>query len=339
MVTSFNMDSEARIAHLYQLLQQHSSVVTKASIEDFIGAQVQTGLLSAEVSLEEFLTGFQKELSRLRDLKVSLKAKLHELAEKRRIHTDLYDEAIATEVFNDEGLSEDSHFDLVVLQGRDLGHEVSPHFTVTRDGERVHRSAVVERTPHPVWNERVSIPTPSMNSALTVEVWDDKSQLGTVPLLLDDYYDQCYLTLWYDLQGAPAGELKIAGQWVHSMIKFHELKLHNCETLIAKTQYQLAQCKASLRQLLSVDEKTALRAWLGRKDQPLNLSAKRVMSLINLRVSQASTEHELPSAELNDEIQKLTTCVTRIETPKSRRHSEPTFDFFAVGVFSLRHFR
>lgn len=304
-------------------------------LEGFLGRRVSDGIFPEQVRVEDLLLLFEKEIAALRETQSSVEGRISALRAGLGTHIEEYDEMLATEQFTEEGITVDSYLKLNIIQARDLpklgteGH--SCYFTVKKDGEVVHRSRTIEDLDRLVWDETVRLLIHSKNHRITVEICYEhiEKPVATHSVELGGYSDQCLHSLWYDLGISRPfkAEIKIAGHWVHNLIKYHELNIKNHEVSIEVETGDLELVQAKLQKLISYTGKELFKEWLAPGKQTLRTKKLSVLSFASTRLSM--TEQSLES-----ELNKLSESLTKVEVTSLRDRPKP-LNFFAMGTFRL----
>jgi len=108
----------------------------------------------------------------------------------------------------------------------------------------------------------------SKSHLIEFELWDDDSNpelIGSFVIELDTYEDQQVHCRWYDLEGPEgisSGEVKITGQWIYSMTRFHNSCLDKYDRNITQCEKLLSQVTEHLESLYTLDGKELLTTWL-----------------------------------------------------------------------------
>lgn len=308
-------------------------------LEGFLCRRVSDGVFPEQVHKEDLLLLFEKELAALRETQSSIEKKVLALRVGLSTHIEEYDEMLATEQFTEEGITVDSYLELNVIQARylpQLGTEgQNCYFTVKKDGEAVYRSRNIEDINHLVWDETVCLPIHSKNHRISVEIHYEtiEKPVATHSVELNGYSDQCLHSLWYDLDISRPfkAEIKVAGHWVHNLIKYHELNIKNHEVSIEVETADLGLIQAKLQKLLSYSGRELLQEWLFPGKQTLRTKKLSVLSF-------ASTRLSMSEQSLESELNKLSESLTKVEVVSLRSVGKP-LDFFAMGAFRLSQSR
>lgn len=195
------MSSRGRVRELERIFNEISeggNCFTTRTLKKFINQDVNTDMLPSTIYLSDFLDAFQNEVTRLKDQEEYLKYQVSQYRIKKRMHLANFDEALANETYNDEGIMENSRFDLIIEEARELpamntNNTADAFFTVTCDEEVVYQSDVIPDTADPIWNSKVTIAIKNKSHIVELEVWDDDTNpelIGSFAIELESYEDQ-----------------------------------------------------------------------------------------------------------------------------------------------------
>lgn len=344
------MSSRGRVKQLERIHSEIAgggSCFTTRALKKFLGIDVNTDMLPSSVYFSDVLDAYQGEITRLNDQEEYLKYQINQYKVKKRMHLANYDQLIET-----GSAAPKSRLNLIIEEARELpamntNNTADPFFTVKCDEKLIHTSSVIPDTADPVWDVHVSIPIANKNHMIEIEVWDDDTNpefIGSFFLEVETFADQQVHTRWYDLEGPEGisnGEVKVVGQWIYDMLRFHEMYIDKYDHLINVNEKTLAIINEHINKLYTLDGKELLIAWLTPPQPQAQPKSRRSQHFLSVPTSKNnsiigsprnSTDRFNPRDSYDRSPEKDD---RRISSPLaySNKPQRPVTDYFAVGMY------